>query len=272
MTRKPAVANQFYPGNRSELQSTIGRFTPEVAEKTSVLGALIPHAGYVFCGRVAGKVFGSINIPSSIVLLNPSHHYCSPAFALWTGGGWQTPLGELELHEGICSALGKLPAVSADDRPHIQEHSGEVVLPFLQYHRPDVRIAVICVTSSAGLDELLELGRSIADVLKEQGQQDAIVVASSDMSHESGSGALDVVRRNDALAIEKMEQLDPEGLFDTCRKHHITMCGVLPAVAMMESVRARGGSRGELLDRATSADSPYGRGSYIVGYAGMVFS
>jgi len=46
---------------------------------------------------------------------------------------------------------------------------------------------------------------------------------------------------------------------------------VLPAAAMMASVRARGGRQGLLVARATSADSPYGRGNYVVGYAGMIF-
>jgi AmmeMemoRadiSam system protein B len=74
------------------------------------------------------------------------------------------------------------------------------------------------------------------------------------------------------MAIAAMEKLDPDGLFRVCSTEGITMCGVLPATAMMASVAARGGSRGELISRATSADSPYGRGSYVVGYAGMVFS
>ena len=71
--------------------------------------------------------------------------------------------------------------------------------------------------------------------------------------------------------VEAMERLDPAGLYDVCERMGITMCGVLPAVAMMASVAARGGRGGELVARATSADSPHGGGDYVVGYAGMVF-
>ncbi len=269
MTREPAVAGQFYPGSESELKSTIERFTPQGQDKSPALGALSPHAGYVFCGGVMGRLFGDIEIPETVLVLNPSHRLGRPAVALWTGEPWKTPLGEIELDEDLCESLSELPMVSQDRRAHTGEHSGEVVLPFLQYHRPDVKIAVACVTGSAELDDLLELGDAVAELAEQK--DDLLVVASSDMSHESGPDALEVVKEQDPKAIERMEQLDPEGLLETCRSENITMCGVLPAVAMMQSVRARGGTAGTLVERATSADSPYGSGGYVVGYAGMRF-
>jgi hypothetical protein len=127
------------------------------------------------------------------------------------------------------------------------------------------------VTASANLGSLKELGASLADVLARTGETDALIVASSDMSHESGSAALEIVNRNDPLAIAQMEALNPEGLYRVCREKPITMCGVLPAVVMMAAVAARGARQGILVARATSADSPLGGGSYVVGYAGMVF-
>ena len=108
-------------------------------------------------------------------------------------------------------------------------------------------------------------------MLDSSGERNALVVASSDMSHEDGPGALKIVNEHDPLAIAEMERLDPAGLVRVCSSEGITMCGVLPAAAMMASVRARGGSEGVLVHRATSADSPHGRGTYVVGYAGMIF-
>jgi hypothetical protein len=271
MPRKPVVDGQFYPAEPGRLRAAIESYTPKVEQKERALGLLSPHAGYPFSGPVAGKTFARVAVPRAVVLLNPSHSYDRPPFALWTGGDWETPLGPVALHEGLTAALADLPAVTADDRPHLPEHSAEVVLPFIQYHNPAARIAVICVTASASLDALRRLGASLADVIRQSGEPDALVVASSDMSHESGGRALDVVNRNDPLAIAQMEGLSPEGLYTVCRQESITMCGVLPAVAMMSAVAARGGSRGVLAARATSADSPLGTGSYVVGYAGMLF-
>ena len=271
MSRKPAVQGQFYPGDARQLRKTIESFTPQVEEKERVLGLLCPHAGYAFSGSVAGKTFAGVEVPDSVVLLNPSHAYDRPAFALWTGGSWETPLGEVALHEGLTAGLAELPMTAADDRPHLPEHSGEVVLPFIQYHNPGVRMAFVCVTASAEMGELQEFGAGLARVLESSGEQDVLLVASSDMSHESGGNALEIVNRNDLLAIAQMEQLSPDGLYRTCRQEGITMCGVLPAVAMMAAIIARGAKEGVLVGRATSADSPLGSGSYVVGYAGMVF-
>ncbi len=271
MTRRPAVAGQFYPAKEHELRSMIRSFTPADQEPEPALGLLSPHAGYPFSGGVAGRTFARAHVPDAVLLLTPSHHYGRPAFALWTGGDWATPLGEAGLHGELTDALAALPAVTEDDRPHLPEHSGEVVLPFIQYHNPDARIAVICVTAGAGLSALKELGAALPGALARAGAEEALIVTSSDMSHESGSDALDVVNRNDPLAIAQMEALDPDGLHATCRERGITMCGMLPAVAMLEAVGARGGREGVLLERSTSADSPLGRGSYVVGYAGMVF-
>lgn len=271
MARRPVVAGQFYPASAGRLRSAIESVTPPVEQRVRALGALCPHAGYPFSGGVAGRLFARVRVPGTVLLLTPSHSYAQPAFALWTGGPWETPLGSVALHEGLTDALSRHPRITPDERPHLPEHSGEVVLPFLQDHAPDVRIAVICVTVSAGLAALNEVGAFAVSVLAELGEQDALVVASSDMSHESGARALDVVKRNDALAIAEMEELDADGLHSVCRLESITMCGVLPAVAMMAGVSARGGTKGTLVERATSADSPLGGDDYVVGYAGMFF-
>jgi hypothetical protein len=272
MPRKPAVAGRFYPGNASNLRSAIHQYTPQIMNPQNALGALSPHAGYAFSGPTAGAVFGRIKVPKTVVLLCPSHSYRQPACALWTDGPWRTPLGDAEIHQDLCEGLEQISAVTADDRPHVPEHSGEVVVPFLQYHRPDVKLCVLCLTASADMATARELGEGINAALDQAGEEDALVVASSDMSHERGSKAKKVVDEHDPLAIEKMKALDAPGLVQVCRENRITMCGVFPAAAMMFSVRGRGGNQGELIDRATSADAPQGGGDYVVGYAGMIFS
>ncbi len=271
MARKPVVAGQFYPANPKDLRDTIESFTPEVEGKERALGVLSPHAGYTFSGAAAGAAFAAVRVPDTVLLLNPSHSYAAPALALWTGGPWQTPLGETALDEPLTSALAELPAVTSDDRPHLHEHSGEVVLPFVQYHNPKARLAVVCVTASAGFEMLQDFGAAVAELLGREGMVETLIVTSSDMSHESGSGALETVNHNDPLAIERMDALDAAGLYDVCRRGGVTMCGVLPAVAMLTAVKALGGTQGVLVRRATSADSPFGSGSYVVGYAGMIF-
>ncbi len=272
MVREPAVSGQFYPADPDALRAKIDAYVRGAEDVQRALGVLCPHAGYVFSGPVAGQTLGSVVVPDTVILLTPSHSFQQPPLALWTGGAWRTPLGEAPMHADLVDALGALHMVTSDDRPHKPEHSGEVIVPFLQYLNPNVRLAVVCVTARAGRQTLKEFGRACVDAMQACDAEDALVVASSDMSHESGPQALDIVNRNDRRAIEQMQKLDPDGLYLAVRGEGITMCGVLPAVAMMESVRARGGTEGRLVSRATSADSPMGGGSYIVGYAGVVFT
>jgi len=271
MPRTPAVAGQFYPADPADLMTMISDCTPTVSARRRALGVLCPHAGYIFSGPTAGATLAEVDVPRTVVLLTPSHHYSSPPCALWTGGEWKTPIGQAAIHEKLTRALAELPAVTADDRPHLSEWSGEVIVPFLLFHRRDVRIAVICITPGAGDKLLKELGEGIAEALKRCGESDALVVASSDMSHESGPDAAERVNRQDPPAIARMEALDAPGLLELLRDSRVSMCGALPAAAMMAGVAARGGTRGELIHRATSADSEFGSGSYIVGYAGMIF-
>jgi AmmeMemoRadiSam system protein B len=271
MIREPTVAGQFYPDSERELRAALRSCCPPDATAGPALGVVCPHAGYIFSGPVAGKLFAAVSVPETVVLLTPSHHFDRPAFALWTGGPWQTPLGDVQIHEELTAALSSLPMVTADDGPHLPEHSGEVVVPFIQYRNPQARMAVVCVTASAKLEALKEFGVALAGLLEGAGCADALVVASSDMSHESGPAALQTVKRGDDLAVEAMTDLDPDRLYHVCRGEGVTMCGVLPATASLAASLARGATEGRLVARATSADSPSGRGSYVVGYAGVLF-
>jgi len=272
MMRKAAFAGQFYPSSGKKLRALISKYSPRVERKILVPGVLCPHAGYPFSGPVAAEVFAAVEVPPVALILNPSHNYYRPSFALWMGSSWETPLGETHIHKELSAELAALELVTEENRVHAPEHSGEVVLPFLKYHRPDIKIAVICVGAGAPEPAFRELGHGIAKCLEKAGAHDALVVASSDMSHEQGPGALDIVNKHDSLAIAHMEKLDPDGLVRECREKDITMCGVQPAAVMMHSVLARGGEKGNLIRRSTSAESPHGRDDYVVGYAGMVFN
>ena len=77
-------------------------------------------------------------------------------------------------------------------------------------------------------------------------------------------------RRLDEIAIQAMESLDPATLVKTVRDNEISMCGVLPAAIVMETLtRLKPLTTAERVDYATSADVS-GDQSRVVGYAGML--
>ncbi len=267
MNRSPAVAGQFYPDNAQSLRRLIEGYCPPAAEKIAALGVMVPHAGYVYSGAIAGSVFAQVRIPPRVILLGPNHHGLGESAALFPAGNWQTPLGSVATDEVLSGELlTDCPLLSKDPRAHLAEHSLEVQLPFLQVLAPDCRIVPLCL-GRLSLEELLELGAALARVLAAH-PGEVLMVASSDMTHyEPGA----VAREKDERALQRIIALDPEGLYRTVRDRRISMCGVLPTVAMLEAARLAGASRATLVRYGNSGDIT-GDQSAVVGYAGVVLS
>ncbi|HPW18860.1 MAG TPA: AmmeMemoRadiSam system protein B [Candidatus Aminicenantes bacterium] len=268
MTRRPYVAGQFYPGTRDRLRKALAALTVPGAPRKKALAVVSPHAGYVYSGGVAGAVFSSVEPPPVFVILGPAHRKIGPLFALQAEGSWLTPLGESPIETGLASrVLAGCPLVEADERAHLEEHSLEVQLPFIQYLREDAAIVPVCVSAETDYAALDALGRALAEAVRSYGKE-ALIVASTDMSHYV---AQKTAERQDRRAIDRILELDPAGLFDTVEEGRISMCGVQPTAAALVAALALGARRAELVRYATSGDAS-GDYSQVVGYAGITIS
>jgi len=265
MIRPPAVAGSFYPGNPSELAQEIDGFTLPSATKSRVRGCIVPHAGYMYSGHVAGAVYSSIEIPARLILLGPRHYPQGNPFAILSEGAWQTPFGEAEIDTPLAQSLSQeFPRLRDDPVAHQREHSLEVQIPFLQHLRGDFRfVPVVLVTDRFPVLE--ELGHALARVVSAQ-PDPILIVASTDMNHYESDA---VTRVKDHRAIERIFALDPSGLFDTVRNEGITMCGYAVTVAVLVAMRDLGAKDAALIRYATSADVSGDR-NRVVGYAGCV--
>jgi AmmeMemoRadiSam system protein B len=92
------------------------------------------------------------------------------------------------------------------------------------------------------------------------------MIASSDMNHYESDA---VTRRKDRLALERLLELDAQGLFDTVRREGISMCGFAPVVSVLTAARLLGATRATLERYGTSGDSNGDR-EEVVGYAGVI--
>jgi len=265
MVRQPAVANQFYPGSERGLNKEISARMKEGQEREKVLAVVSPHAGYIYSGSVAGSVFSAAEIPHDIIVMGPNHHGLGASYAVMTEGTWQMPAGELFINEQLAALLiEESRYLEPDAQAHIQEHSVEVQLPFLQYIRPEIEFVPI-VLGRADYRICEEIGTAIARSIKRYGKP-VVLVASTDMTHyESQQSA----NRKDQLAIEKIESLDPAGLLDTVTSNNITMCGVIPTTITLIAAKELGATKARLIQYATSGDVS-GDYSYVVGYAGLI--
>ena len=267
MIRQPAVAGQFYPGERAKLGPDLENLVVRGIRCDKVAGIISPHAGYMYSGAVAGHVYGRIEIPPTVIILGPNHHGIGAGVALCSQGEWVTPLGSTLINTSLARLIEThVPQVKEDRLAHQFEHSLEVQLPFLQFVRPDVTIVPLCL-GFGDFASCRSLGQGIARAIREYGEE-ALIVASSDMTHyESAASA----RQKDDLALREVLALNPEGLVDICRGHDITMCGVIPAAVMLVAALELGATKAELVRYATSGDIT-GDSSRVVAYASLTVS
>lgn len=264
VVRPPAVAGQFYPGRADVLLREIREYTSTQAEKQPALGCVVPHAGYMYSGHVAGALYASLKLPNRYVILCPNHTGVGAPLAIMSEGAWETPLGQVPIDTNLAEPLKeKFSLLAEDTLAHQTEHALEVQLPFLQVLQKDFTFVPITVGTSR-LDVLQALGTVIAQALQST-DEPAMVIASSDMNHYESDA---VTRVKDRKAIDRILALDPEGLHQTVQREHVTMCGYGPAVVMLTAAKLLGAIKAELVKYATSGDVS-GDKDWVVGYAGI---
>lgn len=265
IVREPAVAGRFYPANPECLRADIDSYLSPPQKRVRAIGCMVPHAGYMYSGQVAGAVFSRLEIPPCCIVLCPNHTGRGHPLAIMKEGEWRTPLGEVPIDSDLADRLvQEFPALSEDSAAHRFDHAIEVELPFLQACRPDVRFVPIAL-GTGQLVLLEQLGEAIAEVLKKT-KEPALIIASSDMNHYEDDAT---TRVKDRKAIEKVLALDAPGLYQTVMNESISMCGFGPAVAMLTAARRLGAQKAELAEYATSADVSGDR-NVVVGYAGVI--
>lgn len=267
--RKPAVAGQFYPSSRQELKKQIEAFIPAKAEKIDAIACILPHAGYIYSGRVAAETVSRLIIKDTVILLGPNHTGYGTEFSIMTQGSWQTPLGEIKIESGLASRILKNSEYLKDDNAaHLYEHSLEVELPFLQYFKTDFKIVPIVIASSR-IEALKAIGKTIASTVVESKLKGSVLmVASSDMTHYEPQGEAE---RKDKQAIEAIIELNEDKLFERIRKLDISMCGYAPVIAMIAAAKALGAKTAQLIKYQTSGDVT-GDKTSVVGYAGLILT
>jgi AmmeMemoRadiSam system protein B len=277
--RTPAVAGRFYPGRAEDLLREVREFTspsktPIETGRIDAIGCVAPHAGYIYCGGVAGAVYSRLKIPERCVILCPNHTGKGRPLAIMANTTWQTPLGEVAADADMAARLlRRFPALQEDSAAHRAEHAIEVQLPFLQASRPELKIVPIAIgTSDFGV--LRGLGEALADVIADQHEEDqkaerqakVLIIASSDMNHYESDT---ITRIKDHKAVERVLAMDARGLWEVVMNEDISMCGFGPTVAMLTAAKLLGATSATLVKYATSGDVS---GDYesVVGYAGII--
>jgi MEMO1 family protein len=265
MIRQPAVAGRFYPGDAAGLTETIREYTRSDMARVRAIGAVIPHAGYMYSGHVAGAVYSRIELPPRIIVLCPNHTGLGPPLSIMKAGLWETPLGLVKIDDEISEALMQAdPLLEDDAAAHRLEHATEVQLPFIQVLAGSATRFVPITLGTGNRSHLETLGNAMAQVIRDVDRQ-TLMIASSDMNHYEPDS---ITRVKDRKAIDRILELDAQGLYDTVRQERISMCGFGPATSMLVAANQLGASRTELIKYATSGEVS-GDFGHVVGYAGI---
>ena len=265
MIRPPAVSGRFYPSDEKKLALEIEKYTSSANKKSFARGCVVPHAGYLYSGHVAGAVYSEIEIPARCILLGPRHFPGGEAMAIISEGSWRTPFGDAQIDSELAAELKRACLLLREDRmAHEREHSLEVQIPFLQQLAANLRFVPV-VLATQRYQDLETLGHAVARVIAAH-TEPVLLIASTDMNHYESDA---ITRTKDHKAIDRILALDPRGLYDMVRSEGITMCGYAATAAMLIAMRDLGAKDAELIRYATSGDIT-GDWDQVVGYAGII--
>ena len=266
--RPAAVAGMFYPADETELKQQVDDLFAEAkSEKGVYRAALLPHAGLKYSGKVAADVLSRIEMPETILVIGPKHTRLGIEWAVAPHETWKLPgitvASDPELAQQLVDEIDDL---DLDAGAHLKEHAIEVELPLIARVAPNSKVVGVAIGNS-DLKRCQDFGEGLARVLKER--NDMLVVISSDMNHFAND---DETRRLDEIAMAALESLNPDEVYHQVRDHHISMCGMLPAVMVLDALnRIEPLKKCERVGYVTSADVT-GEKDRVVGYAGMLFA
>lgn len=264
--RQPAVAGRFYSGTSQDLRREVTGYLSVNQDPERAIGAVMPHAGYLYSGAVAGETAAAIRIPREVIVLGPNHTGLGAAVSVFPAGHWRMPFGDVPVNESLARQIideSELPV--PDEIAHTREHSLEVILPFLYYAGAEDLSFVPITLSTLSRDECRALGETLSRVIASR-DEEILLVSSSDMTHYESH---DSAKAKDSDAISRILDMDPDGLIEVVSRRRITMCGIIPTAVMLYAAIPLGATQARLIRYATSGEVS-GDYQQVVGYAGII--
>ncbi len=279
--RKPRVAGSFYPGTAREIRETVQGWLDQISVRVSgkIYGGIVPHAGWVYSGQTALRVFKALwqgEHPDTVLFFGAVHTPGVPGPSLYASGMWRTPLGDIAIDDDLARELLAADSRFAD-RPsaHADEHSIEVQVPLVQVLFPQARLLPVAMPPHS---DAQELGAVAAAVIQGSGKRVA-VIGSTDLTHYgprygiapagTGEAGLAWAHENDRRMLDLIVRLQTERVLPEAHARY-NACGPGAVAATMAAAQALGATRGELLHYTTSYEvMPYGRPTDLVGYGAV---
>lgn len=274
MIRHSAVAGSFYPEDKQELQKQINGFLSQAEKKIDKTPniLIVPHAGYDYSGWVAAAGFKQIEgkAISKVILVGPSHQSWFTGVAIDQNDSWQTPLGKVEIDKTLAKNLiDKENNIFFSSQPHVQEHSLEVEIPFLQIVLRNFKIVPI-IFSNANEQVI----KKLADLIYQNMDQETLLLISSDLSHYPDYQTANQVDQKTINSIlsgnqEKFSQTINQQVAEGQPGLETCACGEKAIRLAMLISQKLGQGKWQLIKYANSGDVGIKNKTKVVGYAAI---
>jgi len=272
--RPSAIAGRWYPADPHKLASSVDAFInaailPEI--QGEIIGVMVPHAGHVYSGPVAGYAFAALRglQPDLVVILSPMHYAYPQPLLTTSHDAYGTPLGSIPVDHGVLKEVdaklrGRLGfGLSAlEDDP---EHSLEIELPFLQrvFQKEFCLVPIMVREQNARIASAL--GKALGEALS---GKKVLLVASTDLSHFFPQ---EIARDLDAEILRLVEEFNPQGVLDADDQGKGFACGKGALAAILWAAKELGADGVKVVRYATSGDVT---GDYrqVVGYGAAIMT
>lgn len=276
VVRRTHGDGRWFPGDKAALSKMINEYVGAAKVspiKGRIIGAISPHAGYIYSGPIAGYVFRVIKeqaakseAPDTVVILGLSHQGGCRGVALMDGDAIRSPLGETALDKDAAALLtSNRPSIYLDYAPHNGEHSAENQIPFVQAVLPSARLVVGLI----GDHDPKTLNEIVGGLVELAKAKRILVIASSDMLHDPDYNR---VTQTDQASLKNVAVMKTQELLERWSYENQIFCGMSAVAVTMRFMEKQGCREGIVLRyRNTGDDHPDSRGNWVVGYGAVVF-
>ena len=267
--RPAAVAGAFYPSEPAKIKAELDRmFQGAPSSPRSCAAVVVPHAGWIYSGRLAAQTLAQVKFPDRAVLFAPKHRPGGCDWSVAPNRTWQLPGGAIESDLDLAGKIIQaVDFLQFDEAPHQQEHAIEVLLPLIARLSPKTQIVGI-VQAMTAWNMLAEGAAQFAAFLAKLPELPLLVV-SSDMNHFATE---EITRQVDKIALDAVSTLDPQHVWETIQTNQISMCGIVPLVFVMQTLRLLGRLNECIPTGYTTSAERSGDFGRVVGYAGMLLN
>jgi MEMO1 family protein len=272
--RQPVASGRFYSADKVTLAKDLSKLFDNCKKSPGnwdVCAIISPHAGYIYSGKIAAAAYSSTarnSVFKNIFIIGSSHIMLFDGASVYNSGDYITPLGKVRVNTEIANKLKVDNKVfNFPVTAHLQEHSIEVQLPFIQYYfenKPSI-VPIIIGTNNENTV------KKIAEALRPWFTSENLFVISSDFSHYPSYK--DAIETDNSTAMS-IASGNPQMFLNTLRMNSekqipglaTSMCGWTSGLALLYLVEGNNQLETKLIDYCNSGDSSYGNKDEVVGY------